>query len=59
MGKVSEHPPSLIEKQLRDHGIVVWYEPNRHYGRCCETLSIPEARVIMDEVLDKLRKTVT
>jgi hypothetical protein len=49
MGKVSEHLHSLIEKQLRDHGIVVWYDPDGHYSRFCETISIPEATIVQWE----------
>jgi hypothetical protein len=46
MGKVSEHLQSIIERQLKDHGIVVWYDPDGAYSRFCETLSLPEAEIV-------------
>jgi len=45
MGKVSEHLRGLIEKQVKDHGIVVWYDPEGVYRNFCETLAIPEADI--------------
>ena len=32
MGKVTEELVALITKQIQDHGIVVWYDPERVYG---------------------------
>ncbi len=45
MGKVSEHLRNLIEKQVKDCGIVVWYDAEGDYRRFIETLSIPGADI--------------
>ena len=46
MGKITDHLLSLVEKQVRDKGIVVWYDPDRAYIRIAEGLVVPEAAVL-------------
>ena len=46
MPKVSDELVSLIKKQLEEHGIVVWYDPEGHYTRLIERLSIPETTIL-------------
>jgi hypothetical protein len=45
MGKISEHLYGLLQKLLKDCGIVVWYDPDGVYGRFMETLSMPDTRI--------------
>lgn len=45
MGKVSEHLYDLLQKQLKDYGIVVWYDPDEAYGTFMETLAIANAKI--------------
>lgn len=46
MGKATEHLRSLIKKQLKNHGIVVCYDPEGVYGEFSESLSIPDTTVL-------------
>ena len=46
MGKITDHLLSLVEKQVRDKGIVVWYDPDRTYTRIAASLAVPEATVL-------------
>ena len=32
MGKITEELITLLAKQIQDHGIVVWYDPEQAYG---------------------------
>ena len=49
MPKVSEELLALIKKQLEDHGIVIWYDPEKHYTRFVERLSIPDTAILKYE----------
>jgi len=49
MGKVTEELVALITKQIRDHGIVVWYDPERAYGDVVDQLQLPETPVLRYE----------
>jgi len=46
MGKVTDELIGLIAKQVDDHGIVVWYDPETVYGEVAEGLSLPETTVL-------------
>ena len=41
MGKVTEELVALITKQIQDHGIVVWYDPEHTYGDVIDQLHAP------------------
>lgn len=45
MAVVTEHLVSLIGKQVEDHQLVVWYDPERAYASVAETLSLPKTTV--------------
>ncbi len=40
MPKVSDEIITLLEKQIQDYGIIVWYDPERHYTKLIEDLEI-------------------
>ena len=42
---VTNHLCKLITKQIDDNGIVVWYDPDRHYTEIVRTLSIHNTTV--------------
>src|SRR5690349_8595206 len=46
MGKVTDHLVSLIKKQVQDHGVVVWYDPERAYINFAPTLDLPGTTVV-------------
>lgn len=46
MGKVTEELVMLITKQLQDHGIVVWYDPEQVYSDVVDQLHLPEITVL-------------
>ncbi|RLB01675.1 MAG: hypothetical protein DRG59_13795, partial [Deltaproteobacteria bacterium] len=46
MGKIYEHIVNLVTKQIQDHGIVVWYDPEEAYVDFVKGLDIPDTRVI-------------
>ena len=46
MGRVADAVISLITKQVRDAGIVVWYDPERTYCGLAEDLSLPDTKVL-------------
>jgi len=39
MGKITEELLSLVRRQVDDHGIVVWYDPEGHYRDVVDRLS--------------------
>ena len=45
MGPVSIYLRELVAKQVREHGIVVWYDPEKHYGEFVKDLAIPDTTV--------------
>lgn len=45
MGKISDRIHELIERQLADRGLVVWYDPDRVYVSLAKTLTFDDARV--------------
>ena len=46
MGKVSDYVMSLIRKQVDDHGIVVWYDPQKAYSSFIRGLTLPETTIL-------------
>jgi len=46
MGKVTDELIGLIGKQVDDHGIVVWYDPETVYCEVAEGLSLPKTAVL-------------
>jgi hypothetical protein len=46
MGKVTEELVALITKQIQDHGIVVWYDPECAYGDVVDQMHLPETTVL-------------
>ena len=41
MGKVTEELVTLITKQIQDHGIVVWYDPEQAYSDVVDQCIFP------------------
>jgi len=45
MGIVTDYIRNLIAKQVNDHGLVLWYDPERHYAGIADELSLPDTNV--------------
>ncbi len=45
MGIVTEYIRNLIDRQVKDHGLVIWYDPEQHYAGVVDDLSLPDATV--------------
>lgn len=45
MGIVTDYLISAVAKQVNDHSLVVWYDPERHYAGVAERLVIPSATI--------------
>lgn len=51
-GVVTEHLIGLIEKQVDDNGLVVWYDPDAAYSEVVKALELPDTTVLRyEEVL--------
>lgn len=46
MGKVTEELVGLIAKQIQDHGLVVWYDPELAYGGVVDQCKLPDTTVL-------------
>ena len=46
MGVVTNYMQKVIQKQIDDHGIVVWYDPERHYAHTIHASMFSNAQVI-------------
>ncbi len=46
---VTDHVVSLIAKQVDDHGLVVWYDPEGIYAQAVETVDLPDTTVLRYE----------
>jgi len=46
MGKFTEELVTLITKQIQDHGLVVWYDPEQAYGDIVDQLHLPETTIL-------------
>jgi PglZ domain-containing protein len=40
VGKVTDYLIALIQKQVDDHGIVVWYDPDGHYAGVVQNITL-------------------
>jgi len=47
MGKVSDKIRDLIERQIADRGIVVWYDPEKVYEPFAKSLAVDDATVLI------------
>lgn len=45
MGAVSDHLRGLVERQVKDHGLVVWFDPEGHYRDFVTDLTLPETAI--------------
>jgi hypothetical protein len=45
LGVVSDYLRGLVERQVKERGIVVWFDPEGHYRAFTEDLSLPETAV--------------
>ena len=46
MGKVSKAIENLVTKQIQDHGIVVWYDPEQVYTDLVSRLELPKTTIL-------------
>jgi hypothetical protein len=49
MGKVSEYLSNLVTQQVKDNGIVIWFDPDQVYTQFVENLSIPKTKILRYE----------
>jgi hypothetical protein len=49
MGTVSQHLRELIARQIKEHGIVVWFDPEEHFAGFVQEFEIPETKVFSYE----------
>jgi hypothetical protein len=49
MGLVTDYLQNLIARQVNEHGIVVWYDPDRQYRHVAEKLALPSTTIIRCE----------
>ncbi|MCI0695646.1 PglZ domain-containing protein [candidate division KSB1 bacterium] len=45
MGMIAEYLRNLIAKQVDDHGLVLWFDPEGHYAKVASDLAIPNTTV--------------
>lgn len=45
MGIVTDYVRDLLGKQIKEHGIVVWFDPDRHYDNFVRDSSIPDTKI--------------
>ena len=45
LGVVTKHLIDLIAKQVDDHALVVWYDPEGHYRTVAADLTLPNTTV--------------
>lgn len=45
MGTVTNHLKKIIARQVEDHHLVVWFDPEGHYRQVTETLELPGTTV--------------
>lgn len=46
MGKVTDHIIELIQKQVKESHLVVWFDPTGDYKQVVERLSIPDTHIV-------------
>jgi hypothetical protein len=49
MGLVTDYFVKLIERQVNEKGIVVWFDPERTYASLAATLPLPNTNVALLE----------
>jgi hypothetical protein len=49
MGRVTDYLTALLVRQIAEHSVVVWYDPERHYLAVVEGLSIGDVSVAVYE----------
>ena len=49
MGVISDYLRDCVIEQGADHGVVVWYDPERHHTTVAEDLTISNAAVVQYE----------
>ncbi len=49
MGIVSDHLHDLLDGQVRDHGLVVWFDPDQHYRAFASALTLPDTTIAIYE----------
>lgn len=56
MGAVSEHLQGMVERQVKEKGLIVWFDPEGTYRELVEGLSLPDTAVeVCGESLFELR----
>lgn len=59
MAKLTEYIVNLIKKQVKEKGIVVWYDPDRSYTDLARSLELPETTVLYyTDSFFRLRKEI-
>lgn len=59
MGAVTEHLRDMVERQIKEHNLVVWFDPEGHYCEFVEGLTLPEGEVeVCGESFFELRHRV-
>ena len=59
MGKVTDYLIGVIKKQVKNKGIVVWYDPDRNYAKALPSLNFDKIPVhIYEKSFFKLRKDI-
>lgn len=46
MGKLSDKVRDLVARQVKQRGLVIWYDPEKAYGRFAQTLDLPDTTVV-------------
>ncbi len=46
MGKVTKHLGAMLEKQAKEKGIVVWYDPEKAYAELAGSLAPPDTALL-------------
>jgi hypothetical protein len=49
MGRITDQLVSLVARQVRDKGIVVWYDPESAYAEVARALALPDVAVVRFE----------
>lgn len=49
MGKATQLLRQMVKKQIEEHGIVVWYDPEGHYADALEEFDLPDIPVLRFE----------
>jgi hypothetical protein len=59
LGAVSDHLRGLVQRQVKDHGLVVWFDPDKKYRDFVEHLSLPKTDIeVCGESFFELRRRI-